>query len=65
MNNRNNYVPKAKEDKAYSAVVSSYDKCCLMMAHMWPKHVAARTTNVYSNDILKHFTNTFSELNTF
>jgi hypothetical protein len=40
--NNINDVPKSTEDKVYSALVSSNNKCCLMMAHMWPKHVAAR-----------------------
>jgi hypothetical protein len=34
----------------YSAVVSANtsNKYCLMMAHVRPKHVVARTTNIYS-----------------
>jgi hypothetical protein len=39
-NNNNNNVPKYTKDKVYSAVVSPNNKCCLMMAHMWPKHVS-------------------------
>jgi hypothetical protein len=36
INNKNNDVPKGREEKVYSAVVS------LMMAHVWPKHIATR-----------------------
>jgi hypothetical protein len=43
-----NDIPKGTEDKLYSAVVSSNNKYCLMMAHVWPKHVAERTKNVHS-----------------
>jgi hypothetical protein len=41
INNSNNDVPIDTKDKMYSAVVSPSKKCCLMMAHVWPKHVAA------------------------
>jgi hypothetical protein len=51
INNENNDVPKGTEGKLYSAVVCPNNKCFLMMAHVWPKHVAARPTNVYTNDI--------------
>jgi hypothetical protein len=40
-------VPKGPKDKVYSAVVSPNNKCCLTMAHVWPKHVAV-TSNVHS-----------------
>jgi hypothetical protein len=46
-NNNNNDVPKGTEDKVYGAVVSPNNKCCLMMAHVRPKHVA-KTTSVHS-----------------
>jgi hypothetical protein len=48
INNKNNDVPKGTEDKVYSSVASSNNQYYLMMAHMWPKHVATRATNVYS-----------------
>jgi hypothetical protein len=38
-------MPEGTKDKVYSAVVTPNNKCCLMMAHVLPKHVA-RTTNV-------------------
>jgi hypothetical protein len=37
---QNDDVPGSTEDKVDSAVVSPLIKVCLMMAHMWPKHVA-------------------------
>jgi hypothetical protein len=43
----NNSVPKGIKDKVYSSVVSPDNKCCLVMAHVWPKHVAV-TSNVHS-----------------
>jgi hypothetical protein len=46
-NNNNNDMPEGTKDKVYSAVVSPDNKCCLMMAHVWPKHVAG-TTYVHS-----------------
>jgi hypothetical protein len=46
INNRNNDVARGTEEKVYSAVVSSNNECCLMMAHMWLKHVAARAKNI-------------------
>lgn len=59
-------MPKGTADKVYTAGVSPINKCCLMMAKVWAKHIAARTTNVYIvDDILKHLTNTFSELYIF
>jgi hypothetical protein len=46
INNKTNDGPKGTEDKVYSAVGSPNNKCCLMMAHVWPEHAAA-TKNVY------------------
>jgi hypothetical protein len=43
--NNNSNVPKGTKNKVYNAVVSPNSKCCLMMAHVWPKHVAV-TSNV-------------------
>jgi hypothetical protein len=40
-------MPEGTKDKVYSAVVSPDNKCCLMMAHVRPKH-AAMTSNVHS-----------------
>jgi hypothetical protein len=40
-------VPKGTKDKVYSGVVFPNNKCCLMMAHVWPKHVAM-TSNVHN-----------------
>jgi hypothetical protein len=48
--NNNNDVPKGTNDKVYSTVISSNNKCCLMMAHVWPKYVAM-TSNVHIYDI--------------
>jgi hypothetical protein len=42
-----NDVPEGTKDKVYSAGVSPNNNCCLMMAHVWPKHVAM-TSNVHS-----------------
>jgi hypothetical protein len=41
INNNNTQLPIGTKNKVYSAVVSPSNKCCLMMAHVWPKHVAA------------------------
>jgi hypothetical protein len=41
INNNNNDVPKDTKDKVYSAVVSTSKNCCLMMAHVRPKHAVA------------------------
>jgi hypothetical protein len=40
-------MPKGTKDKVYSAVVSPNNKCCLMMVHVWPKHVAM-TSDVHT-----------------
>jgi hypothetical protein len=40
INNNNNDAPISTKDKVYSAVASPSYKCCLMMAHVQPKHVA-------------------------
>jgi hypothetical protein len=39
--NSNNDVSKGTKDKVYSALVFPCNNCCLMMAHVRPKHVAA------------------------
>jgi hypothetical protein len=46
-NNNNNDVTKVIKNKVYSAVISPNNKCCLMLAHVRPKHVAG-TPNVHS-----------------
>jgi hypothetical protein len=46
-NNNINIVPKGTKNKVYSAMISPDNKSCLMMAHVWPKHVAM-TSNVHS-----------------
>jgi hypothetical protein len=46
-NNNNSDAPKGTKDKVYGAVVSPNNKCCLMMTHVWLKHVAV-TSNVHS-----------------
>jgi hypothetical protein len=38
--NKNNDVPKGTEDKVLQCSGLPNNKCCLIMAHMWPKHVA-------------------------
>jgi hypothetical protein len=40
-------------------------KCCLIMAHVWLKHVATRNKMYKFNDILKYLTIIFSVLNVF
>jgi hypothetical protein len=41
IDNNNNDVPIGTKDKIYSAVVSPSNKCCLMMARVRSKHIAA------------------------
>jgi hypothetical protein len=40
INNKNSDVPKGTEDKSVQCSGLPDNKYCLMMAHIWPKHVA-------------------------